>query len=38
MVNTGAGLKYPQTMPARPALLPAGGRIPADDPGHADPA
>jgi threonine synthase len=29
VVNTGAGLKYPQTMPARPALLPAGGRVPA---------
>jgi len=29
VVNTGAGLKYPQTMPAHPALLPADGRIPA---------
>jgi threonine synthase len=28
VVNTGAGLKYPQTMPARPALIPAGGQIP----------
>jgi threonine synthase len=28
VVNTGAGLKYPQAVPARPALLPAGGRIP----------
>jgi threonine synthase len=30
VVNTGAGLKYPQTMPARPPLLSAGGRIPPD--------
>jgi threonine synthase len=29
VVNTGAGLKYPQTMPASPALVPAGGQIPA---------
>jgi threonine synthase len=29
VVNTGAGLKYPQTMPAAPELLPAGGRVPA---------
>jgi threonine synthase len=28
VVNTGAGLKYPQTMPARPALLPARAAIP----------
>jgi threonine synthase len=28
VVNTGAGLKYPQTMPAHPPLLPADGRIP----------
>jgi len=28
VVNTGAGLKYPQTMPASPALVPAGGSIP----------
>jgi len=28
-VNTGAGLKYPQTIPASPALLPAGGHLPA---------
>jgi len=28
VVNTGAGLKYPRTVPARPALVPAGGRIP----------
>jgi threonine synthase len=31
-VNTGAGLKYPQTIPASPALLPAHGHLPAD--GH----
>jgi threonine synthase len=30
VVNTGAGLKYPQTMPAHPALLPVNGQIPAD--------
>jgi threonine synthase len=29
VVNTGAGLKYPRTMPASPGLLPAGGRVPA---------
>ncbi len=29
VVNTGAGLKYPQTMPASPALIPAGGQVPA---------
>jgi threonine synthase len=29
VVNTAAGLKYPQTMPARPALVPADGQIPA---------
>jgi len=29
VVNTGAGLKYPQTMPARPALVSANGQIPA---------
>jgi threonine synthase len=29
VVNTGAGLKYPQTMPAHPALIPAHGQIPA---------
>jgi threonine synthase len=28
VVNTGAGLKYPQTMPARPPLLSAGAAIP----------
>jgi len=28
VVNTGAGLKYPRTMPARPALLPADAAIP----------
>jgi threonine synthase len=28
VVNTGAGLKYPQTMPAHPALLPADAVIP----------
>jgi threonine synthase len=28
-VNTGTGLKYPQTLPASPALIPAGGRLPA---------
>ena len=28
VVNTGAGLKYPQTMPAHPALLPADAAIP----------
>ena len=27
-VNTGAGLKYPQTVPASLALIPADGRIP----------
>ena len=27
-VNTGAGLKYPQTVPASPALIPADGRVP----------
>ena len=27
-VNTGAGLKYPQTIPASPALVRAGGRLP----------
>jgi threonine synthase len=30
VVNTGAGLKYPQTMPARPPLIPADGQIPSD--------
>jgi threonine synthase len=29
VLNTGAGLKYPPTVPATPALIPAGGRIPA---------
>ncbi|HTS95389.1 MAG TPA: threonine synthase [Streptosporangiaceae bacterium] len=29
VVNTGAGLKYPQTMPAHPPLLPADAHIPA---------
>jgi threonine synthase len=28
VVNTGAGLKYEQTMPARPALIPADGQVP----------
>jgi hypothetical protein len=28
VVNTGAGLKYQQTMPAHPPLIPAGGQIP----------
>jgi threonine synthase len=28
VVNTGAGLKYEQTMPARPAVIPADGQIP----------
>jgi threonine synthase len=28
-VNTGAGLKYPHTIPARTAVIPAGGRLPA---------
>jgi threonine synthase len=28
VLNTGAGLKYPQTVPAAPALLGIGGRIP----------
>ena len=28
LVNTGAGLKYPQTVPASPALIPADGRVP----------
>jgi threonine synthase len=28
VVNTGAGLKYPRTMPARPPLLPADAAIP----------
>jgi threonine synthase len=28
VVNTGAGLKYQQTMPAHPALIRAGGQIP----------
>jgi threonine synthase len=27
-VNTGAGLKYPQTVPARPALITADGQLP----------
>ncbi len=27
VLNTGAGLKYPQTMPASPALIGIGGRI-----------
>ena len=31
-VNTGAGLKYPQTIPASPALIPPGGRLPAPVP------
>jgi threonine synthase len=30
VVNTGAGLKYPQTMPAHPPLLPANGQVPSD--------
>jgi threonine synthase len=29
VVNTGAGLKYPQTRPANPQLLAADGRVPA---------
>jgi len=29
VVNTGSGLKYPQTMPAHPARMPAGAGIPA---------
>jgi len=29
VVNTGAGLKYPQTMPASPDLLPAAGKVPS---------
>jgi len=29
VVNTGAGLKYPQTMPASPDLIPATGKIPS---------
>jgi threonine synthase len=28
VLNTGAGLKYPQTVPASPALIGIGGRIP----------
>ena len=28
VLNTGAGLKYPQTVPAAPALISIGGRIP----------
>jgi threonine synthase len=28
VVNTGAGLKYPQTMPAHPALIPRDGDLP----------
>jgi threonine synthase len=28
LVNTGAGLKYPRTIPGSPALIPAGGRLP----------
>jgi threonine synthase len=28
VVNTGAGLKYQQTMPAHPPLIPAGAQIP----------
>jgi threonine synthase len=28
-VNTGAGLKYPQTVPASLALIPPGGQLPA---------
>jgi threonine synthase len=28
VLNTGAGLKYPQTVPGAPALIGAGGRIP----------
>jgi threonine synthase len=28
VVNTGAGLKYQQTMPARPEVIPADGQIP----------
>jgi len=28
IVNTGAGLKYPQTLPAHPALIPANGQLP----------
>ncbi len=29
VVNTGAGLKYPQTLPAHPALIPSDGKIPS---------
>ncbi len=29
VLNTGSGLKYPQTVPASPALIGVGGRIPA---------
>jgi len=29
VVNTGAGLKYPQTMPTHPPLIPADGTIPS---------
>jgi hypothetical protein len=32
VVNTGAGLKYQQTMPAHPPLIPADGQIPAGTP------
>jgi hypothetical protein len=28
VVNTGAGLKYPQTMPAHPPLIPLDGELP----------
>jgi threonine synthase len=28
VVNTGAGLKYPQTMPAYPPLIPRNGSLP----------
>jgi threonine synthase len=31
VVNTGAGLKYARSVPARPALLPADGHIPAPE-------
>jgi threonine synthase len=37
VVNTGAGLKYPQTMPARPALIPADGQIPLPPDGQIPP-
>jgi threonine synthase len=37
VVNTGAGLKYPQTMPARPPLLPAGAAIPRGAPAAEQP-